>query len=223
VTETHVSSTTLPSTGDACCEEESRPSWSAGARLARWLAGVSLAWMTVEGVVGLFAGYRSGSSSLIGWAFGSAIEAAASLIVIWRFTGRRVETEQAERLAQRAVAITFFLLAPYIAVLAALELARGQPPATTVVGIALTATGLVAMPGLGAAKRRLGARLGSGATAGEGTQNYLCAAQAGGVLVALVLTAMAPGAWVVDPAVALAIAVWSVREGIDAWWGEDCC
>src|SRR2546430_12950650 len=49
-------------------------------------------------------------------------------------------------------------------------------------GIALTASSLVIMPILGIAKRRLGERLGSGATAGEGTQNLMCAAQAAGVL-----------------------------------------
>jgi hypothetical protein len=37
--------------------------------------------------------------------------------------------------------------------------------------MALTPLSLVFMPLLGVAKQRLGARLGSGATAGEGTQN----------------------------------------------------
>jgi hypothetical protein len=48
-----------------------------------------------------------------------------------------------------------------------------------VIGIALTAVALLVMPLLGRAKRKLAAVLGSAATAGEGTQNYLCAAQAG--------------------------------------------
>lgn len=38
------------------------------------------------------------------------------------------------------------------------------------------------MPALGIAKRRLGGELHSEATAGEGTQNLLCAAQAAAVL-----------------------------------------
>ena len=45
-------------------------------------------------------------------------------------------------------------------------------------GIALTAAALLEMPLLGRVKHKLGQRLGSGATTGEGTQNYLCAAQA---------------------------------------------
>jgi divalent metal cation (Fe/Co/Zn/Cd) transporter len=79
------------------------------------------------------------------------------------------------------------------------------------------------MPVLGIAKRRLGARLGSGATAGEGTQNLMCAAQAAGVLLALLVVAAWPGAWPVDPIIALGIAAWSAWEGHRSWRGADCC
>jgi glutamate synthase domain-containing protein 3 len=41
------------------------------------------------------------------------------------------------------------------------------------------------MPLLGRAKQRIGERLGSGATAGEGAQNLLCAYMAAGVLIGL--------------------------------------
>jgi divalent metal cation (Fe/Co/Zn/Cd) transporter len=65
------------------------------------------------------------------------------------------------------------------------------------------------MPALGIAKRRLAARLDSAATAGEGTQNLLCAY-------------LAAGWWWLDPAVALGIAALAVREGAQAWRGKDC-
>ena len=44
---------------------------------------------------------------------------------------------------------------------------------TTLIGIVLTAVALLTMPILGRAKHKLATRLGSTATAGEGTQNYL--------------------------------------------------
>lgn len=78
------------------------------------------------------------------------------------------------------------------------------------------------MPALGVAKRRLGATLSSGATAGEGTQNLICAAQAAAVLIGLAAAAAIGWAWV-DPVIALLLAGWAVREGIEAWHGEDCC
>ncbi|MCW2892038.1 MAG: hypothetical protein JWO75_1527, partial [Actinomycetia bacterium] len=71
--------------------------------------------MGTEGSVGLWQGLAAGSASLTGWALGSAVEALASVIVIWRFTGARALSDAAERRAQRGVAISFWLLAPYIA------------------------------------------------------------------------------------------------------------
>lgn len=79
------------------------------------------------------------------------------------------------------------------------------------------------MPALGVIKRRLGAQLDSGATAGEGTQNYLRAAQAAAVLVALAVIAVSSAGRWVDPVIALMIARWSVREGVEAWRSEECC
>ena len=77
------------------------------------------------------------------------------------------------------------------------------------------------MPALGIAKRRLAARLDSAATAGEGTQNLLCAYLAAAVLVGLLASTFA-GWWWLDPAVALGIAALAVREGAQAWRGKDC-
>jgi divalent metal cation (Fe/Co/Zn/Cd) transporter len=79
------------------------------------------------------------------------------------------------------------------------------------------------MPGLGVAKRRLGQRLESGATAGEGTQNLICAAQAAAVLAGLAVVAAWRGDWWVDPVIALGIAAWSAWEGRQSWLGADCC
>jgi hypothetical protein len=49
--------------------------------------------MAAEGAIGLAAGFAAGSITLVGWALGSAIEALASVIVVWRFTGRRTLSE----------------------------------------------------------------------------------------------------------------------------------
>jgi hypothetical protein len=78
------------------------------------------------------------------------------------------------------------------------------------------------MPLLGKAKQRIGQRLGSGATAGEGAQNMLCAYLAAGVLTGLAVNG-AFGLWWADPAVALGIAALALNEGREAWRGEGCC
>lgn len=197
--------------------------WMRAARLARWLAWASLVWMCTEGALGLWQGLASGSIALTGWALGSAVEGLASVIVIWRFTGTRTLSETAERRAQRAVAVSFWLLAPYVAAESVRDLVTGQHAETTVIGIVLTAVALLEMPLLGRAKHKLAARLGSAATAGEGTQNYLCAAQAAAVLAGLAVTAAWPGGWWIDPVIGLGIAAIAVREGAESWSGEDCC
>ena len=190
-------------------------------RRAKALSWLSLAWMTVEGAVAITAALVAGSVALLGFGIDSAIEGLASVIVIWRFTGARRLSEQAELRAQKAVAVSFFLLAPYIAQDAIRALAAGEHPSTSWVGIGLSVSSIIVMPLLGRAKQRVGERLGSGATAGEGAQNLLCAYMAAGVLVGLAFNA-ALGWWWLDPVVGLVIAAVAVREGREAWAGEGC-
>ncbi|MFK4295948.1 divalent metal cation (Fe/Co/Zn/Cd) transporter [Arthrobacter sp. GAS37] len=197
-------------------------SWIKDARTVRLLSWFSLIWMVLEGALGLVAGGTAGSVSLIGWALSSAVEGLASIIVIWRFTGSRTLSETAEGRAQKAVAVSFWLLAPYIGIQSLIDLATGHRAENSVLGIVLTAASLVIMPVIGVAKQRLGARLNSGATAGEGTQNLLCAATAAAVLIGLAGNALF-GAWWLDPVIGLIIAAVAVKEGREAWKGEDCC
>lgn len=177
--------------------------------------------MTVEGALGIVAALSAGSVALLGFGIDSGIEGLASVIVLWRFTGGRRLSEQAETRAQRLVGLSFFLLAPYIAQDAIRTLISGSRPSISWVGIGLTVSSLILMPLLAAAKRRVGRRLGSAATIGEGAQNLLCAYMAVGVLAGLALNA-AFGLWWVDPAVGLGIAALAVREGRELWEGEGC-
>jgi divalent metal cation (Fe/Co/Zn/Cd) transporter len=179
--------------------------------------------MCTEGGIGLWQGITAGSIALTGWALGSAVEGLASVIVVWRFTGTRTLSETAERRAQRGVAISFWLLAPCVAAESVRDLIGHHHPESTAIGMALTAVALTVMPLLGRAKQKLAGRLGSAATAGEGTQNYLCAAQAAAVLAGLAITAAWPATWWLDPAIGLGIAAVAVREGTGSWRGEDCC
>jgi divalent metal cation (Fe/Co/Zn/Cd) transporter len=191
-------------------------------RRAKALSWLSLAWMTVEGAVAIIAALIAGSVALLGFGIDSGIEGLASVIVIWRFTGARRLSHEAEERAQKLVAISFFLLAPYIAQDAIRTLISADHASTSWVGIGLSVSSIVVMPVLGRAKQRVGDALGSAATAGEGNQNLLCAYMAAGVLVGLAANA-AFGWWWLDPGIALAIAAIAVREGRETWRGEGCC
>jgi len=91
-------------------------------------------------------------------------------------------------------------------------LAAGDRAETSIAGLILTA---------GIAKRRIGARLGSPATAGEGTQNLLCADLALAVFAGLAANTLFGAGWL-DGAVALGISGWAVVEGRRAWLGTTC-
>jgi divalent metal cation (Fe/Co/Zn/Cd) transporter len=196
--------------------------WLRRARLAKWLAWASLGWLCIEGGVGVAAGIIAGSVALVGFGLDSAIEGLASFIVVWRFTGTRTLSETSERTAQKLVAVSFFLLAPYVATESVHALLGEHHAETSVVGICLTAGTLVICPWLGIAKRRLGEKLGSAATRGEGTQNLLCAYLAAATLIGLVANTAA-GIWWLDPLAGLFIAAACVRAGWQTWRGEDGC
>jgi divalent metal cation (Fe/Co/Zn/Cd) transporter len=195
--------------------------WHRAARMAVLLSWVSLFYMAVEGGVGVWQGVAAGSIALVGWGLASFIEGVASAVIVWRFTGSRRLSDTSEQRAQKLVAIQFFILAPYVVVESTRTLVEGGHADITVIGMALTATSVVLMPLLGKAKHRLAGRLGSTATAGEGTQNVLCGIQAAAVLVGLAANA-AVGAWWLDPLIGLFIAFVALKEGREAWRGETC-
>jgi divalent metal cation (Fe/Co/Zn/Cd) transporter len=210
--------TLAPASGEPAVGRDN--GWLLAARRARLLSYFSLAWMLAEGALGLLVGADSHSIGVIAWAIGSCVEGAAAVIVIVRLTGRNRFSATAERRAQKWVAGSFFVLVPYILYEAIAKLTDGSHPNRSWLAIALLGSSIVLMPALGWAKRRLGERLGSAATAGEGNQNLLCAAQ-GAIALAGLLLASA-GAGFIDPVAAFLIAGIAAREGIELWRGEGC-
>jgi divalent metal cation (Fe/Co/Zn/Cd) transporter len=195
--------------------------WLRAARLTRRLSCLRLVWLFIEGAVAIVAGVMAGSIALIAFGLDSAIEGVASVVIIWRFSGSRLLSERAERRAQVLVAAQFFILAPFITFEGLEKLVAGGDIETSWLGIALTIATLAICQPLGLAKRRLGARLGSPATVGEGTQNLLCGYMAVAVLVGLLANTLF-GVWWLDPVVALGIAGVAVQEGRKALRGEGC-
>lgn len=194
--------------------------WLRAARRARWLSWFSLLWMVTEGLAGLIVGTEANSIGVVAWAIGSAVEGAAAIVVIVRFTGRRRRSDTAERRAQKWVAGSFFALVPYVLYESVSRLFSGTEPERSWLAVGLLASSVVLMPALGRAKLRLGRRLDSGATSGEGVQNLLCALQGAIGIVGVVLGSA--GAAFLDPLAAVTIAAIAAKEGAELWRGEDC-
>src|SRR6266851_2867405 len=192
---------------------------SALVRRVKLISWLSLGWMTAEGAIGVTAGIMANSIALIGYGLDSVIEGVASIVIIWRFTGHRIHSDDAEVRAQKIVAATFFLLAPYILVGATHHLLTGNKAQASWVGIGLAIISITLVPLFGRAKKQIGNQLRSNATAGEGTQNILCAYLSLAILIGLGANALF-GFWWADPIVALIVAIVAVQAGARTWRGE---
>ena len=212
----------LPVLSEPATQPVASGEWLRSARRARLLSWISLAWMGTEGLIGIGTGVVAGSIALTGFGINALVEGFASVVIVWRFTGSRMHSHQAEARAHRIVAIQFFILAPYVAYEAVGKLVHAAHPATSWLGIALVTTSAIGMPLLGCAKQRLAHTLGSGATHGEGTQNLLCGYLSVAVLGGLLGNTLL-GWWWLDPIAALSIAALAIREGVLSWRGESCC
>jgi divalent metal cation (Fe/Co/Zn/Cd) transporter len=181
-------------------------------RRARVLNAVTIGWNSVEGIVAVAAGVVAGSVSLVGFGLDSVIEVSAALILTWRLRQEREGecSQDADRRAQRLVAISFAALATYVGYEAVASLVTAERPDVAVVGIVLAALSLLVMPVLARAKARLAPVLGSRAAQAEATQTDVCAWLSGALLIGLGAHA-AFGWWWADPVAALVIA------GIAAW------
>jgi divalent metal cation (Fe/Co/Zn/Cd) transporter len=191
-------------------------------RQARLLAWGGIAWHFVEFAIALIAGLAASSIALIGFGADSLIEALAGFVVVWLFTGTRLHSGSAERRAQQLIAVSFFILAAYVAAESIRTLVGGMHPETSWVGIGLAAFTAATMPLLAAAKRKVGNKLHSAATVKEASQTTLCAYLSVALLVGLLANAIA-GWWWADPLAAFVIAAIALREGQETWRGEGCC
>src|SRR3954469_21319619 len=85
-------------------------------RRARALAWLGVGWHAIEAAIAVLAGLAASSIALVGFGADSIVEAAAGFIVLWRFAGARAASQDAERRAQRLIALTFYVIAAYVAV-----------------------------------------------------------------------------------------------------------
>jgi divalent metal cation (Fe/Co/Zn/Cd) transporter len=131
-----------------------------------FLEYMTVGWNVVEGVVAISAAVVAGSVALLGLGIDSFIECVSGGILIWRL---RSETtgideraiERLEHRAERLVAISFVLLASYVAIDASFALWNQRRPDASTVGIALTSLSLLVMGWLAPAKQRTARVLGS--------------------------------------------------------------
>lgn len=189
-------------------------------RRAKMLAGFSVTYNVIEGIIAIAAGAAAGSIALVGFGLDSFVEVSSGLIILWQFSHKLPETR--EHQALRLLAYSFFILAAYVGFESARALIFGSDADPSNVGIGLAIASLIIMPAISVAQRRTGRALGSNAVVADGTQTLLCTYLSAVLLVGLVLNSTLGWSWA-DPIAGLIIAAVAAREGIEAWKGDGCC
>lgn len=188
----------------------------------------SIAWMVVEGAVGIGSGVIAHSVSLEAFGADSALELISAAIVLWwlRLSLRGDDPERihaAGERAERLVGTGLLLLAVYVVAGAVYQLGTQSRPEASTAGLILAAVAVVIMPVLYRLKRANAERLESGAMRGDAIESLGCAWMAAALLVGLGLHHLL-GWWWADPVAALLLAVFLVREGwegIREWFESD--
>lgn len=197
---------------------------SGNLRQALRLEYFTVAWNSLEALVGLVAGVLAGSVALVGFALDSIAEGSSGAILVWRFKAesKGAKSEDLERRAIRLVAVAFFALAAYIGVRATVNLLSQARPEESPAGIALALISLVVMPLLARQKRRVARNLDSRALQADSSQTMLCTYLSVVLLFGLLANAVL-GWWWADPIAALGIAALAAKEGWKLWTTEDVC
>jgi divalent metal cation (Fe/Co/Zn/Cd) transporter len=189
-------------------------------RRIRQLQAITIAGMTIEAGLSIWAAVRARSPALLAFGGDSAVELMSAVVVLWRFQST-VSDERAERRASRITGVLLLLLAVYVVLVAGLTLLGFSEPKPSHMGIVVLALAAAFMPWLAREKRRLSSETGSAALRGDAAESILCA-----YLSLIALAGLAANAWFgmrwADPIAALAITpliAWEARETLK---GKPC-
>lgn len=90
-------------------------------RRVRTVQAITVAWMSAEAGVSLFAAWRARSPALVAFGGDSAIELASAVVVLWRFRSNAA-SEHLERRAARIAGGLLFVLAACVIATSAMAL-----------------------------------------------------------------------------------------------------
>lgn len=190
------------------------------------LSYFTVGYNVLEGVFSVLAGELSGSIALIGFGFDSGIESFSGGVLIWRLAKHgKISVEQEERVEKRAVklvGISFFVLAAYVVFESVRKFYYRQAPLPSLFGIIIAVLSLIIMPLLSCAKLKTAKKMASKSLEADSKQTYLCSLLSATLLAGLGLNYFF-GLWWADPAFALVMVYFIVREGVETFRSEKAC
>lgn len=164
------------------------------------------------------AGYLAGSIALVGFGFDSAIESISGAVLIWRLAKHgRISAEEEARVEKKAVmlvGVSFIVLGIYVFAESIKKLYLHERPEPTLFGIVIALFSIAIMPFLAYAKYSAGKKLASRALVADSKQTVVCTMLSIALVVGLGLNYIY-GLWWADPASALVIVAFIMREGVE--------
>lgn len=195
-------------------------------RAAFRLEGLTITWMIVEAAVAIASGIAAGSVVLLAFGLDSVIELTSAGVLVWRLSVelRRGQafSGEAERFASRIGGGLLFALAAYVVVSGGWSLWTRQGAAFSIPGLVISILAIPIMRYLARSKIALADKLGSRAMRADAMESITCG-WLSLVVVASMVAQAALGTWWVDAVGSLAIVWFLVKEGREAWAGENCC
>ena len=187
---------------------------------ARLAQALTVAWMVVELVVSLAAGFAARSVALTAFGIDSGIELVTGFVVLrlllWRSDHTSdEELDLRERQASRLIGWALYGLIVYIVVTSLASLVAGSRPEASTAGIVLAVVVLVVMPILWRWRLSLARRLDSPALRADCACSLVCIYMSATLLVGLLLNSLF-GWWWADPLAGLAMIWWIRAEANEA-------
>ena len=172
--------------------------------------------MAAEAAIALGAGVAARSTLLTAFGFDSVVELLSGIVLLRRLTveARSAGTEQVDRLEHRTArisAVLLIILCVYVVVTSAAGLVLRLKPEGSVVGLAVAAVAVIAMPLLAWAKTRANRMIGSASLRADIAETLTCAYMAAVTLVGLAAS-MTFGLWWIQYVAAVALLIWLVPE-----------
>ncbi|ARC55498.1 hypothetical protein AS850_00215 [Frondihabitans sp. 762G35] len=178
---------------------------------------LTLSWNVVGVVVLALLAITTSSVALAGFGLDSLIEIGASTVVLWELSG---SGEERRRRALTLIGGAFVALALYLLIQSTTALLAGHHASRSGQGIVWTAVTAIVMFSLAVGKARTGRALENPVLMTEGRVTFIDGLLAVAVLLGLAFD-LTLGWWWADPAAALVIVYYAIREAADIFRPDD--
>jgi divalent metal cation (Fe/Co/Zn/Cd) transporter len=195
-------------------------------RQALLLEWITIAWMVIEAAIAIGSGIAAHSVTLLAFGLDSIIELISAGVLLWRLSVElrhgQAFSGSAEQRASKIGGGLLFTLAAYVVIGAGWSLWTQRSQEFSILGLLVAFAAIPIMYFLAKRKIALAEKIGSRALRADAVESITCGWLSLVVVVGLTAQYLI-GAWWIDAVTSLGIVWFLVKEGREAWAGEECC